>query len=154
MMGIKKQVLTLAGSGVLTISAAVVGYFEGKRNYAYLDVVGVPTICYGHTQGVKLGDYMTDEECKDLLRKDLKIYHQAVVDNVKVQINETTAAALVSFAYNVGENAFKKSTLLKKLNNGDRMGACDELRRWVNAGGRQWKGLINRREVERWMCRL
>lgn len=62
-------------------------------------------------------------------------------------------AALYSFTYNVGVSAFRSSTLLKKLNNGDRKGACDELRKWTWAGGKQWKGLQTRREIERELCR-
>ncbi|WP_256937108.1 glycoside hydrolase family protein, partial [Enterobacter chuandaensis] len=61
-------------------------------------------------------------------------------------------AALYSFTYNVGAGAFSRSTLLKKLNTGDVPGACIELQRWTYAGGKQWKGLITRREIEREVC--
>ncbi|NUW61949.1 glycoside hydrolase family protein, partial [Cronobacter muytjensii] len=56
------------------------------------------------------------------------------------------------FVFNVGGDAFAKSTLLRKLNKGDQEGACEEMRRWVYAGGMKWKGLQNRREMERSMC--
>jgi lysozyme len=69
-----------------------------------------------------------------------------------VPLNEYQRAALYSFTYNVGTEAFSKSTLLKKLNAGDQSGACDELRRWKLAGGKKWKGLIKRREIERSLC--
>ena len=62
-------------------------------------------------------------------------------------------AALHSFVYNVGAGNFRTSTLLRKIKpGGDIMGACDRLRRWAYAGGKQWKGLMTRREIEREVC--
>ncbi|ECG1797096.1 lysozyme, partial [Salmonella enterica subsp. enterica] len=71
---------------------------------------------------------------------------------IKVPIPETTRGALYSFVYNVGAGNFKTSTLLHKINQGDIKGACEQLRRWTYAGGKQWKGLITRREIEREVC--
>ncbi|MGA6579692.1 glycoside hydrolase family protein, partial [Providencia sp. NPDC089923] len=67
-------------------------------------------------------------------------------------VDEHTKAALYSFAFNVGTGAFAKSTMLKKLNAGDQYGACEELKRWVYAGGKVWRGLVNRREAEAAIC--
>lgn len=71
---------------------------------------------------------------------------------IKKPIPETMRGALYSFAYNVGAGNFQTSTLLHKINKGDQKGACDQLRRWTYAKGKQWKGLITRREVEREVC--
>ncbi|WP_149019871.1 lysozyme, partial [Escherichia coli] len=71
---------------------------------------------------------------------------------IKVDIPETTRGALYSFVYNVGAGNFRTSTLLRKINQGDIKGACDQLRRWIYAGGKQWKGLMTRREIEREVC--
>ncbi len=71
---------------------------------------------------------------------------------IKVDIPETTRGALYSFVYNVGAGNFRTSTLLRKINQGDIKGACDQLRRWTYAGGKQWKGLMTRREIEREIC--
>ncbi|WP_250147404.1 lysozyme, partial [Escherichia coli] len=71
---------------------------------------------------------------------------------IKVDIPETTRGALYSFVYNVGAGNFRTSTLLRKINQGDIKGACDQLRRWTYAGGKQWKGLMTRREIEREVC--
>ncbi|TFU20914.1 lysozyme, partial [Proteus mirabilis] len=57
-----------------------------------------------------------------------------------------------SFAFNVGTTTFARSTLLKKLNAGDRAGACEEIKRWVYAGGKVWRGLVSRREAESVLC--
>ncbi|EOZ3195959.1 lysozyme, partial [Yersinia enterocolitica] len=94
----------------------------------------------------------SDAECDALLQKDLVPVQRTVDAAVKVPLSKYQKAALYSFTYNVGQSAFTKSTLLKKLNTGDIKGACDELRRWTYAGGKPWKGLQNRREIERELC--
>lgn len=151
---LKKRLIALiaAGSGAVTIATVAVSDFEGRSNAAYRDVVGIPTICDGYTHGVKMGDYKTDAECDALLRKELQASFSVVDSAVKVPLSEPTKAALASFVYNVGPGAFKSSTLLRKLNAGDRVGACNELKRWVYAGGKKWNGLIKRRDVENWLC--
>ncbi|VDY34702.1 Phage-related lysozyme (muraminidase) [Morganella morganii] len=71
---------------------------------------------------------------------------------IKVPIDDNTRVAIYSFVYNVGPGAFSRSTMLRKLNAGDIAGACDEMKRWTFAGGKQWQGLINRRETEKAVC--
>ncbi len=151
---LKKRLIALiaAGAGAVTIATVSVSDFEGRKNHAYLDVAGVPTVCDGFTRGVKLGDYKTNAECDALLQSELRDSFKTVERHVKVPLTEPTKAALASFVYNVGHGAFRSSTLLKKLNAGDRIGACNELKRWVYAGGKKWNGLIKRRDVENWLC--
>ncbi|KAB3064744.1 lysozyme [Escherichia coli] len=91
-------------------------------------------------------------ECKALLNKDLATVARQINPYIKVDIPETTRGALYSFVYNVGAGNFRTSTLLRKINQGDIKGACDQLRRWTYAGGKQWKGLMTRREIEREIC--
>ena len=91
-------------------------------------------------------------ECKALLNKDLATVARQINPYIKVDIPETTRGALYSFVYNVGAGNFRTSTLLRKINQGDIKGACDQLRRWTYAGGKQWKGLMTRREIEREVC--
>ncbi|QXB19815.1 lysozyme [Lelliottia amnigena] len=146
----------LGGSGAITIAAVMLGNadgLEGRRYYPYQDVVGVWTVCDGHTgNDIRRGHRYTDKECDALLNDDLYKVANQIDPLIKVKIPVTTRAALYSFAYNVGSGAFGKSTLLKKLNSGDLPGACKELQRWTYAGGKQWKGLITRREIEREVC--
>lgn len=146
----------LGGSGAITIAAVMLGNadgLEGRRYYPYQDVVGVWTVCDGHTgNDIRRGHRYTDKECDVLLNDDLYKVANQIDPLIKVKIPVTTRAALYSFAYNVGSGAFGKSTLLKKLNSGDLPGACKELQRWTYAGGQQWKGLITRREVEYEVC--
>ena len=118
-------------ASVVAVSAGfLIAPFEGKENHAYKDIVGIATVCYGQTKGVKLGDYKTDEQCDQDLTKELTSYNQAMKRHVKVELNPYEEVAYTSFVWNVGETAFKKSTLLKKLNQGDHEGACNELLKW------------------------
>lgn len=138
--------------GIISAAVVTISHFEGKSNTAYPDPVAIPTICYGHTAGVKYGDYKTDAECLAFLKEDVAIAQKAVRRNVKVPLSEMQEVAFISFVYNVGEGAFKKSTLLRKLNAGNYTGACNELPKWVNSKGKRLPGLVRRRDFERELC--
>lgn len=83
------------------------------------------------------------------MTNDLKKFENTVNDVVKVPINQNQFDALLSLAYNIGSTAFKNSTLVKKLNAGDILGAADQFNVWVNAGGKRMQGLVNRRKAEK-----
>jgi lysozyme len=127
--------------------------FEGLRLEAYNDAVGRPTIGYGHTQGVKEGQTITPDQADNLLAKDLAGFEAGVARLVTVPLNDNEFSALVSFAYNVGLGTLARSTALKRLNAGDRLGAADALE-WFNKGrtnGRLYilPGLSRRRAAEK-----
>lgn len=150
---LRNKLVAAAGGGAMAIAAILIPSLEGIEYKPYRDVAGVLTVCYGHTgPDIIPGRTYTRAECKALLDKDLIPFARSVERSVKVPATEYQKAALISFSYNVGVYAFEHSTLLKKLNARDYTGACDELRRWTFAGGKQWKGLMNRREVEREVC--
>ena len=153
---LRRKLIGAVGAGALAIATIFIGGkdgVEGRKYEAYKDVAGVWTVCDGHTgSDVIRGKTYTDRECDRLLRKDLQPAKYTVDNLVKLPLGEYQRAALYSFVFNVGSDAFSKSTLLKKLNRGDQEGACEEMRRWVYAGGMKWKGLQNRREMERSMC--
>lgn len=130
-------------------SVDLIKEFEGYRSEAYLDAVGIPTIAYGFTKGVSLGDTITKEEAVKRLDKEIAEHTSAIHQRVKVPLYQYEYDALASFIFNVGKGAFARSTLLKKLNEGDYQGAADELLRWDKAGGRTLRGLTRRREAER-----
>jgi lysozyme len=128
--------------------------FEGYRSTAYLDSAGIWTIGFGATfypNGVKVkkGDTCTVEQAKQYKAHDLKRFEKCVNDVVKVKINQNQYNALVSLTYNIGESAFKNSTLARKLNSGDYQGAADQFLAWNKAGGKVVQGLVNRRTAER-----
>ncbi len=101
---------------------------------------------------IMLGKKYTEAECRALLSKDLNTVARQINPYIQKPIPETMRGALYSFAYNVGAGNFQTSTLLRKINQGDQKGACDQLRRWTYAKGKQWKGLVTRREIEREVC--
>ena len=150
---IAKHLQALGLSSALVLAGAgTVSYYEGKSNPAYPDPVGIWTICYGETKGVRQGDYKTDEECLNSLAEELTDHHKKMMLYIKTPISVKEEAAYLSFTYNVGVGAFSKSTLLKKLNEGKRVEACNQLLRWDKAGGKRLKGLTLRREAENKLC--
>jgi lysozyme len=125
--------------------------WEGCELVAYKDIAGVWTIGYGHTSAagipqVRAGMRINDVEAENILRSDLGVFEARVERLVKVPLTDNQHAVLVSFDFNTG--ALHKSTLLKKLNAGDYDAVPGELMKWVNAGGKKSKGLVNRRSAE------
>lgn len=107
-----------------------------------------PTIGHGHTAAVKEGQTMTREEAAAQLEKDVKPFEKAVSNAVKVPLTQKQYDALVHLAFNIGTGAFKNSTVVKRLNAGDLEGAKAAWGRFVKAGGKTVRGLVNRREAE------
>jgi lysozyme len=125
--------------------------FEGLRLKAYYCPAGVLTIGYGHTGGVEFNQVITKEQAENLLKQDLKVFETAVNAFVKTQLTQNQFDSLVSFVYNIGVNAFQKSTLLKIINTGTfKLKDVEiQLMRWVRDGeGRILQGLVNRRKKE------
>lgn len=153
---LRNSIIGVLGTGAVSIATVMVSGksgLEGREYTAYRDVVGVTTVCDGHTgSDIVWGKRYTDKECDALTRKDMQRIASQIDPYIKVPTTETQRAAIYSFAYNVGATATIKSTLLKKLNARDYAGACAELKRWVYAGGKKWKGLINRRDIEYQVC--
>jgi len=127
--------------------------FEGLELESYQDIAGIWTVGYGHTgPEVREGLRISKGEAEDILRADLVAGEKAVNELVSVRMNQNEFDALVSFVYNVGAEAFRKSTARRRLNNGDRIGAAAALQ-WFNkatVGGvlREVAGLTRRRAAE------
>jgi lysozyme len=96
----------------------------------------------------------TEKEAEALLAKDLKEREDIIRKYVKVPLTSNQFSALVSFVFNVGEANFATSTLLKRLNAGDYVGASEELRKWINVNKKPLKGLVRRRAAERHLFTL
>lgn len=127
--------------------------FEGFRAGAYRDAVGVWTIGYGHTAmagppDVRAGMAMSRTEAEDVLRRDLAMFAQGVASALKASLAPAQFSALVSFAYNVGLGNFRKSSVLKAVNEGNFDAVPRRLQLWVKAGGRVLPGLVKRRAAE------
>ena len=135
---------------------------EGFMRTVYKDSAGLDTIGIGHLitkaekenglliEGRYVDPYkgLTDKQVEQLFYCDIAVYRNAVLNAVKVKLNENQKTALISFCFNVGINNFIRSTLLKKINERKFEDVPNELRRWIYAGGKKNKGLINRRELE------
>lgn len=144
-----KSGLTVSTAVMFVVSPFVMRE-EGLRTTAYLDSVGVATICYGETDNVTLGMKRTVEECKRGFRIKLGAYAYAVKLLVDRPMPVEVHAAFTSWAYNVGIGAAYRSTLVKLARQGDFEGACNQLVRWKFAGGKPI--LLKRRERERELC--
>lgn len=127
--------------------------FEGLRLLAYQDDAGVWTIGYGHTEGVKSGDVISEVQAESYLLKDIDEAAQAVLRLTKQGLTQGQFDALVSFVFNLGQGAYARSTLLKTINTGDFEGACFQFSRWVKVrlpSGEMVtsNGLVRRRAAE------
>lgn len=144
----------VAGAAVFATCAILCTSFEGLRTTAYPDMLagGLPTVCIGETEGVKLGDKYTPLECKQMLAKKLPRYWNEINQCIHVPISNHEKIAYIDFAYNVGTGAFCGSSLLKKLNADNHEAACDGLLKWDVASGVHVPGLLRRRQAERSYC--
>lgn len=123
--------------------------FEGCRNLAYQDSVGVWSIGYGHTQGVTKGMYWSQAQSDARLAQDLDVFETDVTDALgSTQTTQPQFDALVSFAYNLGVGALRSSTLFRLHLSGDHAGAACQFPLWVHAGTKVLLGLVKRRFAE------
>lgn len=143
---------TKIAGGVLAAAVSFIAVWEGRSLVAYADPIGIPTICEGYTHGVKLGDVATPQQCDKLTAQEAGKALAVVDSSVPRPLPAGVRVAMTSFVYNVGPGNYQKSTMLRKLRAGDYAGACNELPRWVYAGGRKLRGLERRRQAEREIC--
>ncbi|UKJ76522.1 lysozyme [Azospirillum brasilense] len=134
---------------------ALVRHFEGLYLEAYLCPAGVPTIGYGHTAGVRMGQTINGLQAEVYLRADMANAAAAVDRLVTVPLTDQQRGALPSFVFNLGAGALQTSTLLRLLNQRDYVGAGAEFPKWVyatvNGVKKQLDGLKKRRAPERAM---
>lgn len=133
---------------------ALVATWEGLRTKAYLDAVKVPTVCFGETRGVKLGDQYTVQQCKDMLGNRLVEFEAGMRKCLKNPdaIPDGPYIAALSLSYNIGTGGFCRSSVRRLLDAGQIRQACDAFRNFTRAGGMRLQGLVNRREAERAIC--
>ena len=145
-MSLKKKLAAGAAAVVIASATPFIAKWEGLETTAYRDIVGVPTVCYGETRGVKMGDTYTKAECMDMLKVAVGDYYRKIepcMTNKNIPVG--VQASLLELAYNVGTGAVCKSTMMRLANQGKYKEACRELDKWVRAGGQPIKGLQNRR---------
>jgi lysozyme len=146
---------TRTKAAALTLSAAAlvgIAVSEEFRGMAYQDIVGVWTIGWGTTQGVRPGDKIDPTKALQRKMDDVAKFEGALKQCVKVPLSQGEYDAYISLSYNIGSGAFCRSTLVRKLNAGDYEGACQQILVWNKAGGKEVRGLTLRREREFKQC--
>lgn len=150
MKGARVAVAALSISGAAFVGIAV---HEGYRETAYIPVPGdVPTIGFGTTGGVTMGDRTTPTQALVRALTDVQRFEGALKTCVKVPLHQHEYDAFLSLAYNVGAGAFCGSTLVRLLNQGDYRAACDQILRWDKFKGQPLRGLTLRRQAEHRQC--
>lgn len=146
----RRPIAALALSAAALVGIAV---HEGYSDRAYRPVAGdVPTIGFGTTGGVKMGDTITPPKALARALEDIQAFEGALKRCVKVPLHQHEYDAYLSLSYNIGAAAFCGSTLVRKLNAQDYDGACEEILRWDKFQGRPLAGLTRRRQEEYRKC--
>ena len=149
---INRQRSAIAALVVSATTLVGIALNEGYQSNTYKDSVGIPTIGFGETKDVHMGQSTTPERALATLLKSAETHGDQIKECIKVPLYQSEYDAYVSFAYNVGVGNFCSSTLVKKLNQQDYDGACKELLKWNKAGGKVLPGLTKRREQEYQLC--
>lgn len=153
----QKLVISAATAAAIYIAAPIIELVEGVEYKPYMDIAGIPTVCSGITgPDVVWGKKYSTRECRNLLEKHIQIHGKHVQDAVTYPIAPETRAALISFSYNVGGSAMRKSTAVKLINQGKIEQGCKALGMWnkITKNGKKVvvKGLVNRRNEEIKLC--
>ena len=126
----------------------IIKEFEGLRLDAYKCPAGVPTIGWGHTKSVKMGQHITVQQAEDMLVEDIAPIER-LLNGLKINFRQEQFDALVSWIFNLGSGNFKGSTMYKRIiENAKDEEITDQLIRWDKASGRPLLGLMKRRVAE------
>lgn len=151
----RKSLAAVVGVSAAALLLVTVPRHEGEVLTTYIDPVGVATVCYGDTDPNMAipGATYSRSECLQSLERQLVAHAGPVLETVpEVVASPEMTAAFVSLAYNIGPNAFKKSTVARRFRAGDYAGACQAIEMWRYAGGREMPGMVVRRADERALC--
>ena len=144
---------TVAALSLSASALVAIVLHEGYRENAYIPVAGdVPTIGFGTTKGVKLGDRTNPEKAITMAHRDIQQFEGALKQCVKVPLTQYEYDAYISLSYNIGSNAFCNSTLVRLLNAGQYADACKQILRWDKFQGKPLAGLTKRRQDEYRKC--
>ena len=142
---------------VLSLSAAAFGglvAYEGYSDRAIIPVPGdVPTIGFGTTEDVQMGDTITPLKAVERALQDVTRFEGAIKQCVRVPLHQYEYDAAIQLSYNIGPTAFCNSTVVRRFNAGDYEGACEAFLMWNKVNGRVVRGLVLRRQKEYRLCR-
>lgn len=154
----KRGAVAAAVVAALVIAVPALKTDEGKRSVAYVDIAGVPTVCYGHTgHAARQPGRRTDTECEALLTQDAREHMDGALRCTPQIANKPAVlAAVTRLTFNIGVAGYCGSTIARRFKAGDFRGGCDAFLMWdkarVNGRVQQVRGLTNRRQSERAMC--
>jgi lysozyme len=148
----RRGLLALVGAVAAGALLAFTPLQEGRVLKTYRDIGGVLTYCDGATENAQAGRTYMPAECDAQLDRDLERHAAGVMACVHVPLTDGQKVAFVDAAYNIGVPAFCGSSMARRANAGDLVGACDALLMWNRADGRVVLGLTRRRQRERELC--
>jgi lysozyme len=149
----RRGLLAIVGAGAAAVLLAFTPVQEGRVLKTYRDIGGVLTYCDGATENAQAGRTYTPTQCDAQLDRDLERHAVGIAMCVPMdRLTDGQKVAFVDAAFNIGISAFCGSSMARKANAGDMVGACDALLLWNRAGGREVAGLTKRRQRERELC--
>ena len=146
-MSLRNNAIALSAAGLVALAS-----WEAFSSIPYRDIGGVWTDGFGNTNNVQPGKSVTVPQALNQLLINVRTAESAVNTCITKPMTQGEFDAFVKFTFNVGNRAFCNSTLVRKFNAGDNVGACNELSKWVYVKGQRVQGLANRREAERKLC--
>jgi len=149
----RRGLLAVVGAVAATVLLAFTPAQEGRVLKTYRDIGGVLTYCDGATENAQAGKTYTPAECDVQLDRDLERHAAGIAKCVPMErLTDGQKVAFVDAAFNIGVPAFCGSSMARRANAGDMVGACEALLMWNRAAGREVAGLTRRRQRERELC--
>jgi lysozyme len=149
----RRGLLAIVGAAAAAALFAFTPIQEGRALKTYRDIGGVLTYCDGATENAQAGHTYTPAECDAQLDRDLERHAAGIAKCIPMErLTSGQKVAFVDAAFNIGVPAFCGSSMARRVNAGDVVGACDALLMWNRAGGREVAGLTKRRQRERELC--
>lgn len=149
----KPRIIAAILAAVIALASTFIPTWEGNQPVGYRDMAGIATACEGHTGAdVIVGVRYSPEQCQKWLESDVGKAATGVGDCVSAPLTIYQWAAFTSLAFNIGVSRFCSSSIARKANAHDMVGACQAIELYVYAGGRRVEGLVRRRAAERAMC--
>lgn len=140
-------------AAALALAIPVVAVWEGERRVGYLDIVNVPTYCFGGTGPTAVvGKRYTAQECRTQLASDALRHAEPLQHCITRELPPEVFAAFISLSFNIGPAGVCRSSVVRYANAGNLPAACASISKFNRAGGRVIKGLVNRRAAERKLC--
>ena len=149
----RRGLVALVGAVAATALLSFTPAFEGTELSTYRDMGGVLTYCTGATENAAWGKTYTPAQCRAQLDRDLERHATGIAMCIPLaRLTDGQKVAFGDVAYNIGVSGFCGSSMARRTNAGDMVGACNALLMWNKVGGKEVRGLTRRRQAERELC--